>query len=118
MLKMWLCIFCTLGLMSFSFSQTGKVSGKITNGKNEAVAGVSIKIEGAAGGTTSDIDGRYVLTLSTGKKYTLVFTSVGYQSKSVPEVEITAGQETQLDILLEESKKNTLSGVVITGTTP
>lgn len=118
MLKMWLCIFCTLGLMSFSFSQTGKVSGKITNGKNEAVAGVSIKIEGAAGGTTSDIDGRYVLTLSTGKKYTLVFTSVGYQSKSVPDVEITAGQETQLDILLEESKKNTLSGVVITGTTP
>src|SRR6185369_14550380 len=103
MLKTWLCIICALGLMSFGFSQTGKVTGKITNGKNEAVSGVSIKIEGAAGGVVSDIEGRYVLTLSTGKKYSLVFSSVGYQSKSVPEVEVTAGQETQLDILLEES---------------
>ena len=62
MLKTWLCIICTLGLMSFGFSQTGKVVGKITNGKNEGVSGVSLKIEGAAGGTTSDIDGRFVLT--------------------------------------------------------
>ena len=118
MLKGILAIICTLGLVGSGLAQTGKVAGKVTNEKNEGVSGVSIKIEGAQGGTTSDVDGRYLLTLTAGKKYTLIFSSVGYQAKSISDVEIMAGKETQLDVLLTESKKNTLSDVVIKSGSP
>ena len=96
-------------------SQTGKISGKVLNEKNEPVAGVSVKIVGAPGGATTDVEGRYTLTLPTNKKYELQFTAVGYKSKSISEVELTAGQIYELNIALEVASKN-LSEVTVTAT--
>ncbi|WP_315820147.1 carboxypeptidase-like regulatory domain-containing protein [Paraflavitalea speifideaquila] len=50
-----------------SFAQTGKITGKVLNSKNEPLQGVSIKVTGAPGGTTSDVEGRFTLSLSTDK---------------------------------------------------
>lgn len=97
-----------------AFSQTGKVAGKILNEKNEPLQGVSIKITGAPGGTTTDGSGQYILTLPAGKTYELVFTAVGYAAKTISEIAITAGQVTDLNITLEISGGN-LGQVVVTG---
>jgi len=111
--------FSTLTLLLFFFgvvmSQTGKISGKVLNEKNEPIAGVSVKIVGAPGGATTDVEGRYTLTLPTNKKYELQFTAVGYKSKSISEVELTAGQINELNISLEVASKN-LSEVTVTAT--
>ena len=98
-----------------SFAQTGKISGRVLNAKNEPVPGVSVKIVGASGGVSTDVEGRYTLTLTAGKKYDLDFSSVGYNLKAVSEVEVVAGQVTNLDIVLEVAGKN-LSGVTVTAT--
>ncbi|MDF2187242.1 TonB-dependent receptor [Paraflavitalea sp. CAU 1676] len=84
-----------------SFAQSGKIAGKVLNSKNEPLQGVSIKIAGAPGGTTTDVEGRFSLTLSTGKKYELNFTAVGYAAKVVNDVEVTAGQVNELSIIME-----------------
>lgn len=84
-----------------SFAQTGKISGKVLNSKNEPLQGVSIKITGATGGTTTDVEGRFTLTLSTNKKYELTFTAVGYAAKVVNDVEVAANQVNDLSIILE-----------------
>lgn len=96
-----------------SFAQTGKITGKVLNSKNEPLQGVSIKITGAPGGTTTDVEGRFTLTLSAGKKYELTFTAVGYAAKVVSDVEITAGQVNDLSIVMEKGGAE-LSAVTVT----
>lgn len=96
-------------------AQTGKISGKVLNNKNEPIAGVSIKIVGAPGGVTTDIEGRYTLTLSTSKKYELEFSAVGYQPKTISEIELSATQVNELNITLEQLDKN-LGTVTVTAT--
>jgi hypothetical protein len=49
-------------------AQTLKFSGRIINAKNEPLVGVSVKIVGTTVGTATDIDGRFILSLSVGKK--------------------------------------------------
>jgi TonB-dependent receptor len=96
-----------------SFAQTGKITGKVLNSKNEPLQGVSIKITGAPGGTTSDVDGRFTLSLPTGQKYELTFTAVGYAAKVLSEVETTAGQVNEVSIVLEKGGAE-LSTVTVT----
>ncbi len=112
MFKKILSLFIGIGFFFVVHAQTGKIVGKITNNKNEPVAGASVTLDGGRG-TTTDIEGRFELTVSAGQKYSLNFSSVGYQSKSINEVEVTTGKETSLDILLEDSKKNQLTEVVV-----
>lgn len=98
-----------------TIAQTGKIAGKVLNAKNEPLAGVSIKIIGATGGATTDVEGRYTITLSAGKKYNIDFTAVGYNIKAISDIEVTAGQVTTLDITMEVTGKN-LAGVTVTAT--
>jgi hypothetical protein len=102
-------------IVTYAFSQNGKVTGKVLNEKNEPIAGVSIKIVGAPGGVTSDVEGRYTLTLSTGRKYELEFSAVGYSAKSISDVEVTADQVNELNITLEVTSKS-LGTVTVTAT--
>lgn len=111
--KSVLLIACLLTAI-ITQAQTGKIAGKVLNERNEPLAGVSVKIVGAQGGTSTDVDGRFTLTLSTGKKYELTFTAVGYAEKSVDDVETAAGQITDLNIVLKANSKN-LSAVTVTG---
>ena len=103
-----------LGLVFISYSQNEKLAGKVLNNKNEPVVGASIKLESSNAGAISDVDGNFTLSLAIGKKYTLIISSVGYETKTIQDVEVSAGQVNELQILLVESAKNTLTGVVVT----
>ena len=100
MIKKYLGFLFILFSSFYSFAQTGKISGNVLNEKNERLSGVSVKIVGAPGGVTTNVEGFYTLTLTVGQKYELEFSAVGYDKKSVNEVEIIAGQITHLDIVL------------------
>lgn len=113
----WLRLFFIIigtGLFSVSYSQTLKLSGKVTNSKNEALSGVSVKIAGETGGTATDIEGRYTLALTAGKKYELEFSIVGYESKIVSDVEAVSSQVNELNIVLD-IKAASGENVVVTG---
>lgn len=97
-------------------AQSLKLTGKITNAKNEPLAGVSVKITGASGGTSSNNEGRFTLTLTSGKKYELEFSAIGYESKKISEVEVTATGANELDVVLE-IKAKTGDNVVLNSTT-
>jgi len=113
MKRLLLTLTALFGFVILSFPQTGKLTGKILNKKNEPVIGATIQIEGSNTGTSSDVDGNFSLSLSVGKKYTLVISSVNYETKTITDVEITTGQVNELQVLLNESSKNTLSDVVV-----
>ena len=69
------------------------------------MASVSVKIVGAPGGTTTDMEGRFTLSLAVGKKYELQFSAIGYDSKNIDEVEVLGGQVNELNIVLEVKAK-------------
>jgi len=82
-------------------AQSLKLNGKISNSKNEPVSGVSVKVVGTTIGTTSNIDGVYQISVAAGKTYTIEFSAVGYEAKTVSDVEVTTNQLNELNILLE-----------------
>lgn len=118
---MFLRIAHTLGflLLVVSFSanaQSIKLTGKITNNKNEALSGVTVKIQGTNAGAMSDVEGRFNLALVPGKKYTIDFSAIGYEPKTITEVEVKEGQVNELDITLD-IKSKTQENVTVTART-
>lgn len=103
-IRSWLTV-CFLLLLSTAFAQTARLSGKVTNDKGESVAGASIKILGTTTGTTTNVEGIYFLNLSTGNKYTLEITAVGYTPKSIADVDVTTTGANELNVLLETASK-------------
>jgi hypothetical protein len=97
-------------MVIFSFiiahAQNGKVTGKILNTKNEPLSGATIKLLGSPGGTSTDIEGRYTLSLPAGKKVSLEISAVGYDTKTIDDVEVVSGQVTDLSITLDITSKN------------
>ena len=104
-------------IVVFSFANAQiRLSGKIVNAKNEPVPSVSVKIAGSQEGTASDIEGRYSLLLTPGKKYTIEFSAVGYVGKSVSEVEVGPGLDNDLNIVLVVEPKS-IGEVTVKSTT-
>ncbi len=116
MKRQLLTLTAVFGFVILSFAQTVKLTGKILNKKNEPLVGATVQIEGSNTGTSSDVDGNFSLSLAIGKKYTLVISSVNYETKTITDVEVMNGQTNELQILLNESSKNTLSDVVVKAT--
>jgi hypothetical protein len=96
------------------YSQT-RLTGKILNEKNEPIAGVSVQVAGTNKGTTSDVEGRYSLSLEEGKKYEIQFSAVSYTSKLVNDVEINGALGNELNIVLEIAAVEN-SGVTVRAT--
>jgi TonB-dependent receptor len=113
-LRLILSMLC-LGLFSFTQAQSVKLTGKVLNEKNEPLAGVSVKIIGD-GGTATNIEGRFSLSLIPGKKYELEFSAIGYETKNINEVGVAAGQVNELNITLQVKAKTGENVVVTTKT--
>lgn len=106
-----------LTALSFLFfssiqAQSLQLSGKVVNEKNEPVAGVTIQVTGD-GGTATNVGGNFSVTLSPGKKYELRFSAIGYESKTISDVEVISGEVNELNIVLQSTSKD-MSNVVIT----
>ena len=115
-MRRWPSFFFLLFFFFLQFlvhAQSLKLVGKVTNTKNEPLSGVSIKIAGSNAGNFTDLDGRYTLQLQSGKKYSLVFSAVGYESKVIDEVEVQERIVNELNVTLD-LKAKTEENVVVT----
>jgi outer membrane receptor for ferrienterochelin and colicin len=93
-------------------AQRVKLSGKVTNNKNEALVAVTVSLKSDKTLVSkTDVEGRYNFNIDINKDYTLVFNYVGYKEKSVS-VRATSTEELVSDILLEEAGKK-LTDVVV-----
>lgn len=82
----------------------GKVAGHIEDaGTGEELIGVAILIEGAGRGTTTDVEGNYVLLNLRPGSYTLVYSYIGYQSQRITDIQVTSGQTTRIDVKLNQA---------------
>lgn len=68
-------------MSSESEKQDIPITGKVTGANGEALSGVSISVKGAAGGTSTDNNGSFSITVPDNA--TLVASYIGYESKEV-----------------------------------
>jgi TonB-linked SusC/RagA family outer membrane protein len=74
--------------------QVREISGKVTEEDGAGLPGVSIVIEGTSIGTVTDVDGKYVLAV-TSDESVLIFSFIGYTTQKV-----TVGALSVIDIAL------------------
>ena len=89
-----------------TIAQNGKIEGKITDAKTGLpLPGVSVSVKNSTKGTSSDLEGRYILNVTgqTGK-ITLVF-SYGGSVKDVEDIEVSEAKVTTQDVSLEVKAK-------------
>ncbi|KAA3620809.1 MAG: TonB-dependent receptor, partial [Flavobacterium sp.] len=113
--KFTLLFIFILTLTSFHevVSQEATIKGKVVDGDfNDVLPFANILVKGTSVGTTSDFEGNYELSLQPGN-YTLSFSFVGYQTKEITDVELTPGQEVNINVTLNSGK---LDEIVITTT--
>lgn len=91
-----------------TFAQEYQVTGKVADAENNPMPGINITVKGTTTGTITDVDGNYVLKLSSPDAI-IVFSAVGYLSQ-----EFTISGNQQIDVVLEEDVKS-LDEVVVIG---
>lgn len=89
--------------------KTALISGRVTNAKKEPLEGVSVTVKGTQTGTTTNADGRFQLSVPSANNVELVFSFVGYETRTVK-----AGSLTVFNIVLEETVSD-LSDIVVVG---
>jgi hypothetical protein len=118
MKRFLLLLFLTLIQTSFLLSQTGKISGAITDATTgEALIGSNVIIEGTNVGAATDINGRYAILNVTPGNYTLRFSMVGYSTYIVRNVVVHIDQTTNIDAKLSPQTIQTQE-VIVTAQTP
>ncbi|MEI3797245.1 MULTISPECIES: TonB-dependent receptor [unclassified Chitinophaga] len=82
------------------------VQGKVTDDKNEALPGVSVKVKNGQTGTSTDAEGKYRIAVDPGA--VLVFSYIGFQDE-----EALVGNKTVIDVVMQGSIASLREAVVI-----
>jgi iron complex outermembrane receptor protein len=90
------------------YSQTKQVTGNIKDSKGTGIAGASVVVKGSRGGTTTNADGAFRLTVPEATKE-LTISAVGFTS-----VDVDISSTNTVDVSLTESN-NSLNEVVVVG---
>lgn len=99
-----------VSLTQLVFSQTKVITGTVTDDKGAPVQGASVAVKGTKGGTTTDVNGAFSLTVAASAK-SIIISSVGFNQQ-----EISIADKTSVTVALV-SNAQSLNDVVITGYT-
>jgi hypothetical protein len=87
--------------------------GTILNTKGQPIEFINVSLKGFEGGTASRNDGTFQLSIPSGRKISLVFSHLNYQTQQ-KEVHLNSGEKKKLKIVMI-SKDQKLSEVLIKG---
>lgn len=96
-------------------SGKGSLSGTVLDEKGLPITGASVIVPGTTLGTTTDLDGKYVLSHIPSGTTTIQISFMSYETLQIKDVKITVGKATPLDVVLKEATQH-LSEVVVTAT--
>ena len=102
-------VFC---FASVAYSQTGKITGKVLNGKTgEVLIGATITVEKTKKSVQTDQNGFYSIAGLERGEYTVTASYVSFESKKVAAIKVENGDVTNMDIVME--KANDMGAVVV-----
>jgi TonB-dependent starch-binding outer membrane protein SusC len=96
-----LLVICSLNIQAKGTASNAEeflaeisVSGQVLDEDRKAMPGVNIVVKGTTIGTTTDVDGKYKLTVPDGSSI-IVFSFIGYEPR-----EITVGTQTEINLTM------------------
>jgi outer membrane receptor for ferrienterochelin and colicin len=97
--------FFPAGALAFPlFAQTGTLCGVVADAKNrEPLIGAAVVVVGTSTGAVTDMDGYYRIEGLRPGTYAVSASYVSYQTRTLEGIKLAAGQETNLDIALEDA---------------
>lgn len=90
-----------------SFEQQARISGRVSSADGQPMPGVSVKLKGASTGTTTDVNGKYQLDVTT-LDGVLIFSYIGFSTK-----EVGIDGRSTVDVQLDELSKSLVEVVVV-----
>ncbi|WP_109435035.1 TonB-dependent receptor domain-containing protein [Aquimarina sp. AU119] len=108
MKKITLVIMLMVGVIATA--QT-TIKGKVVDESNQPIPGANIALEGARVGTVTDFDGLFSLTVENSPPFTIVVSTVGFESSSidisssVDDLVITLKEGTELDEVIVSASR-------------
>lgn len=108
MKKITLVIMLMVGVIATA--QT-TIKGKVVDENNQPIPGANIALEGARVGTVTDFDGLFSLTVENSPPFTIVVSTVGFESSSidisssVDDLVITLKEGTELDEVIVSASR-------------
>ena len=103
--RIYLTVVFLVALFFNAYAQV-TITGVVTDDANEALIGATILEQGTTNGTTTNVDGRYTLTVQPGA--TLEFSYIGFESQIIP-----IGNRTVIDVVFKQDL-SVLDEVVVT----
>ncbi|MEM0542902.1 TonB-dependent receptor [Flavobacterium sp. j3] len=109
-----LLILFTLFISAVSFAQTGVIRGTVTDKQSEkSIAGATIELLSyPTKGSTTDDKGNFELSNVPLGRQTIRVSFIGYESSTVPDIDVTTGKDVIISVSLIE-KFDTLEEVII-----
>ncbi|MBO9732680.1 MAG: TonB-dependent receptor [Chitinophaga sp.] len=105
------CLLLLMGMLLFAIplaAQTGTISGRVNDEKNNPLPGVTVTVKGTTTGVQTNAEGQYVLKVP-GTESVLLFSAIGYTTQ-----EIRCGGRTVVNVSLAEVS-TALGEVVVVG---
>lgn len=106
-MKKKLFLFSVMLLCSVAVFAQNTITGSVVDGKGDPVIGAAVMIPGTTTGASTDIDGKFQLSVQKGTK--LEVSSIGYKTQ-----EFTVGDSKVYNIVLEDDSE-LLEGTVVIG---
>ncbi len=86
----------------FAFAQ-GKIAGRVTDtGSGDPLIGVNVVLDGTTQGTTTDLDGNYIILNVRPGEYSLKFSYIGFSTQVIAGIKVSTGQTTRYDLKMRE----------------
>ena len=105
--RLALLALSTLGLSQYVAAQTpaasvarGRITGRVLDPQGAGMSDVGIQIVGTTIGAMSGVDGRYTVAQVPAGTVTLLARRIGYASKTITGVTVTAGAAQELNIAM------------------
>lgn len=104
---LYVTVFLLLIVQTVLFAQNSTIKGTVRSNDGTTMPGVSVVLKGSTNGTTTNIDGKY--SVSVPLNSTLIFSFIGFET-----TEVLVDGKTEVDVTLKEIASN-LSEVVVVG---
>ena len=119
LLQFLLTIIITLLLINTGLSQSGKVSGKVTDAStHEALPFVNIIIEESTMGAASDLEGNYYILNIPPGTYSIKASAIGYNSVTMQNITVASGFTSNVDFELTPATLELSEDIVVVAEKP
>jgi len=107
-------LIAVFGIVSFSYSQTGTVTGKVVSEQDKSIADVTIKLMNSSYGVMTKKNGTFEIKSVPAGTYTLEASSLGYASVAIA-ISVQANQVTKVPTIKFREKQEELDEIVVSG---